>query len=52
MKHYKEKTDGSYIKSMESNITWDFQNSNYIFGKLQAKELINYLEIVFENLPI
>ena len=36
----------------ESNITWNFRQSNYMYGKLQAKELVNYIESVFENLPI
>lgn len=52
MKHYEKKTDGSYIDIKESYITWNFENSNYMFGRLQAKELINYIESVFENLPI
>jgi len=52
MKHYEQKTDGSYIDVKESYITWNFEHTNYMFGQLQARELINYIEDVFENLPI
>jgi len=34
MKRYEEKTDGSTIEMKESYITWNFENANYMFGKL------------------
>ena len=52
MELYKEKTDGSYIEEKESNIIWNFRETYYQFGKLQAKELSSYIKNVFKNLPI
>ena len=52
MEQYNNKTDGSYIDEKESNIIWNYEHSDWMFGKLQAKELSVYLKNVFEHLPI
>ena len=52
MSQYAQKTDGSWIEEKESSIIWSYKNANYTFGKMQAKELGNYLESVFGHLPI
>ena len=52
MKQYKDKTDGSYIHEKESSIIWNYENTDFEFGNLQAKELKNYIRNVFEHLPI
>ena len=52
MRGYKDKTDGSYIEEKESSILWNYENTDFEFGQLQAKELQNYIQNVFEHLPI
>ena len=52
MQQYKTKTDGSYIDEKESNIMWNYEHCDFMYAKLQARELVTYLKNVFENLPI
>lgn len=52
MEQYTRKTQGSVIIEKESYITWDYRQVNFVFGKLQAKELADYVESVFGYLPI
>lgn len=52
MEMYNEKTEGAYIETKESNIIWNFENTEYEYGRIQAKELKSFIEQVFKNLPI
>jgi trehalose-phosphatase len=52
MEMYNEKTEGAFIETKESNIIWNFENTEYEYGRMQAKELKSYIEQVFKNLPI
>jgi len=39
MDAYKNKTEGSFIEEKESSITWDYRDTDFEFGQMQAKEL-------------
>ena len=52
MESYTIKTHGSFIQERESSITWNTKYTDPMYGKLQSKELINYIQTVFESLPI
>ena len=36
---YNKQTDGAFIEEKETNISWNFKNTDGEFGKMQAKEL-------------
>ena len=52
MMAYKNKTEGSFIEEKESSIIWNFKNTDFEFGQMQAKELRQQIVDVFQNFPI
>ena len=52
MMAYKNKTEGSFIEEKESSIIWNFKNTDFEFGQMQAKELRQQIVYVFQNFPI
>lgn len=52
MEQYTDKTGESFIEEKKSYINWNFENCNYMFGILQANEMLKCLETVFAQLPI
>ncbi|XAR50158.1 Alpha,alpha-trehalose-phosphate synthase (UDP-forming) [Bertholletia excelsa] len=52
MRLYTESTDGSYIEDKVSALVWHHQDADPSFGSLQAKELLDHLEVVLANEPV
>lgn len=49
---YKNKTEGSFIEEKESSIIWNYRDTDFEFGQMQAKELRQQINDVFQNFPI
>lgn len=47
MMAYKNKTEGSFIEEKESSIIWNYKNTDFEFGQMQAKELRQQIHDVF-----
>lgn len=52
MESYCRKTSGSFIEELDSTITWNFEHTDLMFGRVQAKELKAFIATGFENMPI
>ena len=52
MNQYKEKTEGSFIEEKDSCIIWNFSNTEFEYGQMQARELKHQILNIFEHLPI
>jgi len=45
-REYTERTDGSYIEDKESSIVWHYEQADPEYGKMQASEMVKYMEKV------
>ncbi|CAO3577456.1 unnamed protein product [Absidia cylindrospora] len=51
--YYTERTQGSFIESKKSSITWHYRTADATFGEFQAKECQNHLEnAIVSKLPV
>eukprot|EP00026_Physarum_polycephalum_P003662 Phypoly_transcript_03675.p1 GENE.Phypoly_transcript_03675~~Phypoly_transcript_03675.p1 ORF type:complete len:768 (+),score=94.00 Phypoly_transcript_03675:155-2305(+) len=46
--YYTRRTPGSSVEEAEMHITWHYRNADPVFGGIQARELLTYLD----NLPV
>ena len=44
---YENKTEGSFIEEKESSIIWNYKNTDFEFGQMQAKELRQQIKDIF-----
>jgi len=44
MKKYAERLDGAYIEPKEASLVWHFEHTEVEYGRMQAVELVKYLE--------
>ena len=51
MQQYTERTDGSRIEPKESALVWHYEAADPEYGKMQASELVKYLEKVLAYWP-
>jgi trehalose-phosphatase len=49
---YTEHTDGSWIEDKEFAIVWHFENADPEYGRMQASELVKYLNKVLGHIEI
>lgn len=46
LQQYTERTDGSYVEDKESAVVWHFEAADVEFGRMQASELLKFLQNV------
>jgi len=48
LQYYTRRTPGSSVEEAEMHLTWHYRNADTVFGGIQARELLTYLD----NLPL
>ena len=52
MRQYCEKTDGAFVEVKESQIVWNYKDTDHQLGQWQAKELGSQIEHILQNFQI
>jgi len=52
MHTYSEKTDGSYVETKHSGISWNYNHADPDYGSWQARDLYSHLEVTLTAAPV